>query len=1022
MSAVGRPERVTQDRVVRLFTDELGYAYLGDWSDRDSRNVEEEFLRPWLEQRGHPDDVIKRVFTELDRRSAIGGSHDLFQANRDFYEALRYGVRLAEAGENKQTIHLIDWKNPENNDFGIAEEVTVHGPNETKRPDLVIYVNGIALGVIELKRSMVNVSEGIRQNLDNQSTAFIRQFFSTIQFVFAGNDTQGLRYGAIETPERFFMEWKKDDGEHANPLDRALVAMCMKERFLELIHNFVVFDAGIKKLCRHNQYFGVKAAQEHVRQREGGVIWHTQGSGKSLTMVWLAKWIRENITNSRVLIVTDRDELDEQIEKVFKGVNEDIHRTSSGSDLINVVNSSQHALMCSLIHKFGRSADASTEEFLKDAKAHLPKGFAPKGEMFMFIDECHRTQSGLLHQALKEILPNATLIGYTGTPLLSVDKAMSIQTFGPYIHTYKYKDAVRDGVVLDLRYEARHIEQKLSSPAKVDAWFEAKTSGLTEAAKAQVKKRWGTMQNVLSAKSRLEKIVADVAFDMETKPRLSSGHGNAILVSDSIYNACRFFEFFQATSLKGHCAIITSYEPNASEIKGEATGEGDTQALAQYGIYKKMIADYYGIAEDAAVSRAEKFEEDVKKQFIDEPAKMKLLIVVDKLLTGFDAPPATYLYIDKSMKDHGLFQAICRVNRLDGDKDYGYIVDYMDLFNSLENAFTDYAGEKGGAFDGYDKTDVEGLLKNRLTMAKLRLDEALDDVLSLCDGVTSRETHSYLAFFNTPDNATEDEAVNAERKRIDLYKKTGVLARAYADIASEMIEAGYTEAEAAHIRQEVEHYTNVATEVRIGSGDSIDMKLYEPGMRQLLDQYIAAEDSKILTNFDDKSLVDLLAKDGASAVDQLPPAIKKDEKAVAETVAQNVRRVIVQETAVNPRYYAKMSRLLGALIDELNAGRKTYADYLKGIAQLSEQVVNGPQASEYPTSLTTPAQRAMYDNLDHDELLAIEVDKAIRANALEGWRGNSLKQKKVKRAIAELISDADVVEQVFELAQHQRDY
>ena len=481
-----------------------------------------------------------------------------------------------DVGENNVTVWLIDWANPVNNDFAIAEEVTVIGEN-TKRPDLVMYVNGIAMGVLELKRSTVSVSEGIRQNLDSQRKEFIRPFYSTVQLVMAGNETEGLRYGVIETPEKKWLRWKEADSLPAagdNVLLRELGQLWGKERLLEVVHDFIVFDAGIKKVCRHNQYFGARAAQEHVKRREGGILWHTQGSGKSLTMVWLAKWIREHVTDARVLLITDRTELDEQIEGVFLGVSEGIHRTKSGADLVRVLNSSEEWLIASLIHKFGVSEEGDIDAFVKDIQSHLPAGFHARGEIFVFVDECHRTQSGKLHEAMKALLPQAMLIGFTGTPLLKDDKRRSIETFGPYIHAYKYDEAVGDGVVLDLRYEARDIDQSITSQSKIDQWFESKTSGLTDLAKAQLKQRWGTMRGVLSSQDRLQKIVADILLDMETRDRLKSGHGNAILVSSSIYSACRLFEMFQQTDLAGHCAIVTSYKPSPADIKGEETGEG----------------------------------------------------------------------------------------------------------------------------------------------------------------------------------------------------------------------------------------------------------------------------------------------------------------------------------------------------------------------------------------------------------------------------------------------------------------
>src|SRR5665213_3317989 len=343
MSTIGQKERKTQQRVVKLFRDTLGYAFLGNWEEREgNRNIELEFLRAWLKRQGHTDALIGKVLYELDK-VAGDTSKSLYDRNRAVYELLRYGVKVKpDVGENNVTVWMVDWKQPEKNDFAIAEEVTVTAADDKaheKRPDVVLYVNGIALGVLELKRSTVSVSEGIRQNLDNQKKIFIEPFFSTMQLVMAGNDTEGMRYGSIQTPEKYYLAWK-EDGPALNLLDRHLIQMCGKARFLELIHDFIAFDAGTKKLCRQNQYFGVKAAQEFLTRREGGIIWHTQGSGKSLTMVWLAKWLREKRPESRVLIVTDRTELDQQIETVFKGVREDIHRTKSGADLIAALNAS----------------------------------------------------------------------------------------------------------------------------------------------------------------------------------------------------------------------------------------------------------------------------------------------------------------------------------------------------------------------------------------------------------------------------------------------------------------------------------------------------------------------------------------------------------------------------------------------------------------------------------------------------------------------------------------------------------
>jgi type I restriction enzyme R subunit len=819
---------------------------------------------------------------------------------------------------------------------------------------------------------------------------------------------------------------QKEESQVENPLDRALTQLCGKARFLELIHDFIVFDAGTKKLCRHNQYFGVRAAQDYVKRQEGGIIWHAQGSGKSLTMVWLTKWIRENVKDARVLIITDRTELDEQIEKVFKGVNEDIYRTTSGADLIATLNATTPWLVCSLIHKFGGKEDSEEvgdiAAYVEEVRRVLPPGFVAKGNLFVFVDECHRTQSGVLHDAMEAILPSAVFIGFTGTPLLKADKQKSIEVFGRYIHTYKFNEAVKDGVVLDLRYEARDIDQRITSQARIDQWFEAKTNGLTDLAKAQLKQRWGTMKKVLSSQSRLEQIVADILMDMETRDRLKSGRGNAMLISGSIYQACKFYEMFDRTDLKGKCAIVTSYKPSPADIKGEESGEGLTERLRQHDIYKQMLADWFNEPPETAVNKAEQFEKQVKKKFIDEPGQMKLLIVVDKLLTGFDAPPATYLYIDKQMRDHGLFQAICRVNRLDGDdKEYGYIIDYKDLFKSLEGAVHDYTS---GALDGYDKEDVAGLLEDRLGKARERLEETQEAVRALCEPVEApRDTAAYLRFFCAKDSGNAKQLTANEPTRLALYKHVAAYVRAFANLANELTEAGYSPAEIETLKAEVDHYEKVRNEVKLASGDYIDLKMYEPAMRHLIDIYIRADESQRISAFDTLSLVQLIVERGPAAIDALPEGIRNNNEAVAEAIENNVRKLIIDEQPINPKYYERMSELLDALIEQRRQEALDYQNYLGEIAELARQVMNPTTGQAYPKSLDTPARRSLFDNLNQDEALALAVDGAVRHSRQDDWRSNPFKVKKVKMAIRAVLGNDDALaEHVLQLVKNQHEY
>lgn len=532
MSTIGQSERATQNHVIALFRNELGYRYLGDWSRRDNNsNIEENLLSDYLLKRGYSPAQIAKALYGL-RTEANNPNRSLYENNKEVYSLLRYGVPVkVAADENTETVKLIDWDHPEQNDFAVAEEVMLKGMLD-RRPDLVLYVNGIALGVLEFKNSRTSIGKSIRQLISNQSPEFNAWFFSTVQFVFAGSDSEGMRYGTIGTGEKYFLKWKEDETDNSRfKLDKYLLKMCHKARFIELLHDFVLFDGGVKKLPRVHQYFGVKAAQEYVDTYRGGIIWHTQGSGKSIVMVLLAKWILENKPNARVAIVTDRDELDKQIEGVFRDAGEAMKRTSSGQDLMSQLAQATPRLLCSLVHKFGKKDVDNFEVFIRELESQPSQTV---GEVFVFVDECHRTQSGKLHRVMKALMPSAVFIGFTGTPLLKKDQQTSLEVFGGYIHTYKFSEAVEDEVVLDLVYEARDIDQRLGSKDKIDAWFDAKTRGLNDWQKAALREKWGTMQNVLSSKSRMDRVVSDIVFDFVVKPRLSSQRGNALLVASSI--------------------------------------------------------------------------------------------------------------------------------------------------------------------------------------------------------------------------------------------------------------------------------------------------------------------------------------------------------------------------------------------------------------------------------------------------------------------------------------------------------
>lgn len=1031
MSNIGDNERKTQNRVIDFFKNTLHYTYIGNLSEQENSNIIEDKLSEYLKGRGYSRRLINGAIDEL-KKASLNLQQGLYSANKEVYSLLKYGAKVKEdADKPAKTVYFIDFEDIGNNDFYIAEEVTVVG-NNTKRPDLVIYVNGIALAVIELKNSRVSVNDGIRQNNTNQNEGAIRKFFTTMQFCVAGNESEGMRYGTVGTAEKFYLEWKEDAftsfSEERNETDllieekikdikgrlyKDFFCLFYKKRFLDLIHNFVIFDNGRKKLCRYNQYYAIKRAQMRIlNKNQGGIVWHTQGSGKSLTMVWLSKWILSNIPDARVLIITDREELDDQIERLYTGVDVNISRAKSGKDLLGRINAFDDRMMCSLIHKFGKrgteTKDIDYDAYIKEIKESLPEDFSPKGRFFIFVDECHRTQSGKLHKAMKAILPDGIFVGFTGTPLLVKDKETSLEIFGGYIHTYKFDEAVRDGVVLDLRYEAREVEQDLTSEEKIEEWFELKTSGLTDVAKAKLKKKWGNMQKMFSSRSRLEKIANDIIVDFEKVTRLADGRGNAILVADSVYSACKYYEIFQSKGFR-KCAIISSYTPNFGDLRTETVSDDeDTEIFTKYEIYNKMLGD----------QTVEAFETEAKRKFINEPNNMKLLIVVDKLLTGFDAPPCTYLYIDKSMHNHGLFQAICRVNRLDDKsaKDFGYIVDYMELFGDLADAINTYTS---GAFEEYAKEDIEGLLKDRKDEARKHFGDILEQLEELCEGVSEpKDDEDYYRYF-CGDTISDNEENAFVKAREKLYKLANSLLRAFGEFKPYIKDFEYTAESVEKIEEKVVFYVELSNQVARKSGDAIDLKQYEPGMRFLIDNYINAKDAEKLSVLEEFSLLDFIL----SKEESFAGGSSKANESIAETIENNIRRKVVEKTVMNPAYYAKMSEILKNLVEERKKSTISYKQLLEKYVELARNVEFPQDNTRYPASVReSAAMRTLYDNCGEDEGLAIRLHNAVLTSKLEGFRNNPVKEKKIKKAILGVINNPEEVERIYKLIVEQEEY
>jgi len=641
-----------------------------------------------------------------------------------------------------------------------------------------------------------------------------------------------------------------------------------------------------------------------------------------------------------------------------------------------------------------------------------------------------------MNRQMKRWLEGAIFIGFTGTPLLRRDRQMTRDVFGTYIHTYKFHQGVADGVILDLKYEARDVPQRLTSRAAIDAWFERKTRGLNNFQKATLRRRWATMEELMSAGERKQRIIASIIEDFSLKPRLNNDRGTAILVAASIYDACHYFRLFQNTGFGRYCGIITSFEPNHNAISREPA---DSDERYKFDTYTRHVLE--------SGQTTKQYEDEAKRRFIEEPANLKLLIVVSKLLTGFDAPSCTYIYLDNELRDHNLFQAICRTNRLDGeDKNYGHIVDFKELFGDVQQAIAVYSSDELDTEGGGD-TGNNVPLRNWLHEGREKLDEAREALRYLCEPVVPpREVEQFLHYFCG--SAADRNALNlTEALRISFYKAAATFVRAFAAIAQNLAEAGYPDVEATALRKEVEFYSEIRSAIKRNAGEELDIKPYEADMRHLINTYIQADPAADLGALGEMSLIELIVETGIhdAIARRLNEKGKLSRNAIAEGIINNVRKTIIREQLTDPRFYEQMSTLLDDLIRRDREDAAAYEAFLREAEALVKRLAAGQPEAGIPAALHgnreatiiynnlpqilaagRPASLAAEPGEDEEEWrisLALEIDRTMRERAPAGWKGDQAREAQVLNALFPLLDrNREATQALFELLKQQPGY
>lgn len=947
---------------------------------------------------------IERAMDELDEPLIDG----LVRTSEKIYDALLLGKSYPETvGGGKSlsfNLKYIDWDNWENNLFHVTEEFAVESQDKlhNARPDIVLFINGIPFAVIECKAPHVSVDQAVEQTIRNQQADYIPQLFKYAQIVLATNKN-AAKYATTGTPKKFWNVWKEENDTFLNAMltqyitdrvpteqDRNIISLFSLERAMELIRYFVLFDANVKKICRYQQYFAIKEIvktnqqQDSKGNRQSGVVWHTQGSGKSLTMVMLAKYILMELAscNPRVVIVTDRKELDGQIATTFAHTRLNPARATSGRHLVDLVKSGKADVITTIINKFNTAERLDTKNYSKN--------------VFVLIDESHRSNYGSMASKMRTVFPNACYIGFTGTPLMKREKN-TMARFGKLIHKYTIRDGVEDGAIVPLIYEGRFVEQKVDEE-NIDMWFKQTTKRLTDPQKEDLRQKWSSIRRLTSTDARIKRIALDINnhFVLGFK---DTGF-KAMLATNYKRDAIRYLKCFEQFG-DLTCAVVIS-PPDMRESVDDID-EGTDDMVIEY--WEKMMKQY---------GDADTYEEAMKNKFCD--GEIDILIVCSKLLTGFDAPVCQVLYIDKELKEHGLLQAIARTNRLCEGKDYGLIVDYRGLIQKLDAAMDMYSG---AGLENFEGGDLKGVVV---------------DVLEALGQLRAAYTNLMDLFSDTKDLG-DTEAVEVsladEKKREQFYNLLCIFGRALNLVLnSEQVYAAISREERKKYQDAFVFFSKVRRSVKIRYCDTIDNSEYEPLMQNLLDTHLSVAGLKQLTN-----PVDILNKDDFEReLEELGTL-----RAKADAITSRLSRSISAKYEENPAYYDSFSKRIKDALDQYKEKVISEAEYLAKMKSIMEDYHTGKSTVSYPERIkhNVHAQAfygvltALFDDAQVEEMtpdfaaeIAEEITAIIAKHSQVDWTNNQTIHDRISQDIDDLfykyeknrnlILDFDIIDKIIE--------